>query len=82
MAGRPRQKLDQAALEAAQTHIELLDSENKRIAQKSASEILGRVGLAKPATSKASPNTPVVLSREQLDLLALALRESELYESE
>ena len=48
--------LEQGALEAAKTHVELLSSNDERVQQKSASEILDRVGVGKTVNQQESAN--------------------------
>jgi hypothetical protein len=70
---RARALLEQATLRAAETHVELLESENERVRQTSATEILKQVY----GEGGKSQGAVTVINVEQLQLLQVALKESE-----
>jgi len=68
-----RDLLETAAVDAAQTHISLLEDDDSRVRQASATAILDRVGLGRVDQNKGVDVQ--VLNVEQLQVLNLALEE-------
>jgi hypothetical protein len=69
---KAQQILEDASAQAAQTHVELLGHEDARIRQVSANAILDRV-----LENKSNQNTVVVIEAEKLQVLQIALQESD-----
>jgi len=68
--------LEGAACAAAEKHVELLDDDDTTIAQRSASEILNRVGLGK-VEKRESGGSVTLISVDTMNILRDALREDE-----
>ena len=66
--------LSRGASQAAQVHVDLLDSQSERVKQASASAILDRTGLA-PQRQEESQVQPVILNVEVFNNLQTALLE-------
>lgn len=66
--------LQQSSVEAARTHVELLSSQDERVKQKSASEILDRVGLGRETSDRGG--SQVVLDADTINVLQIALKEA------
>ena len=67
--------MNEAAEDAARTHVELLGHQDPRVCQRSANAIQDRAGVTK-GQSTSQVGNGLRISKEQLNLLALAIKES------
>ncbi len=69
-----RHVLENGVVDAARTHVELLDDQDHNIAQRSATAILDRCGIG--SREESQKGVTVVIETEQVNLLTLAMNES------
>lgn len=69
-----KQVLEEAALKAARTHVNLLASQDEAVAQRSASAILDRTGIT--SKDKNDTSRAIVIEAETVNLLNIAADES------
>lgn len=68
--------LSNAAEDAAQVHVDLLNSEDDRVKQFSANQVLDRVGLARAEKGGGGDFNVAVINAESLQVLQVALKEA------